>query len=101
MESFDSIIALVEILMKAESINTRLEAAEQILSFEAPDAAVDVAKDFLLKVCNNKGLSDEMRLEAIKLMRKFEARKITKPPVQPAADLAARLEAANKRIGRG
>jgi hypothetical protein len=95
---FDSVIALVEILLKAESINTRLEAAGQILSYEAPEAAIAAAKDFLSKVCNNKNLSDELRLCAIKMLRKSEARKITKPPVQPIEDLAGRLERARQRL---
>jgi hypothetical protein len=94
---FDSVIALVEILMNARSINTRLEAAEQILSYEAPEAAISAAKDFLLKVCNDKELSDEIRLYAVKLLRKNEARKVTLHPVQPMEGLAKRLEEARIR----
>jgi hypothetical protein len=59
---------------------------------------VEAAKDYLTNVFNNKSLASTMRLAAIKLMRKSEARKVTLPSVQPVPDLATRLEAANKRI---
>jgi hypothetical protein len=97
-----SVLALFEILIdKNETTANRIEAAKQILEYEAPNKAVDEAKAYLTTVFNDRKLGASLRLEAIKLVRKSEARKITKPSVQPGEDLARRLEAANKRIGRG
>jgi hypothetical protein len=96
-----SVLALFEILIdKNETTANRIEAAKQILEYEAPAKAVVEAKAYLTTVFNNRKLGASLRLEAIKLMRKSEARKITRPPVQPGEDLARRMEAANRRIGR-
>jgi hypothetical protein len=96
-----SVLALFEILIdKNETTANRIEAAKQILEYEAPAKAVAEAKAYLTTVFNSRKLGASLRLEAIRLMRKSEARKISRPSLQPAPDLARRLEAANRRIGR-
>jgi hypothetical protein len=97
----DSILALFEILIDTdETTENRLEAAEQILAYEAPAKAVDEAKAYLTEVFSNRSISASLRLQAIKLMRKAEARKITRPPVKPIEDLSGRLERARARLDR-
>jgi hypothetical protein len=59
------------------------------------------ATEFLTVVSKATNVSTDLKLEAIKALAKRMARKITKPTLQPGSDLAARLEAANKRLGRG
>jgi hypothetical protein len=59
------------------SSHRRIEAAEGLLSYEAPPEIVEQAKAFLATVFENseEGVAD--RLDALKLMRKFEAAKVT------------------------
>jgi hypothetical protein len=93
----DSVLALFEILIdKNETAQNRLEAAEQILAYEAPPQAVAEAKSYLTEVFNNRSDAASLRLQAIKLMRKSEARK-AKPP-HPMTGLARSLEAARARL---
>ena len=95
----DSVLALFEILIdRDEMTENRLEAAQQILAYEAPEKAVAEAKAYLTEVISNRSLAASLRLQATKLMRKSEARKITKPPIQPPEDLAGRLERAHQRL---
>jgi hypothetical protein len=99
MEPEASVLALFEILIdKNETVQNRLEAAQQILAYEAPAKALAEAKCYLTEVISNRSLAASLRLQATKLMRKSEARKVTKPPVQPPEDLAGRLERARKRL---
>jgi hypothetical protein len=94
-----SILALLEIVIdEKESNDIRLDAADTLLSYEAPEEAVQAAKDYLTSVFNDKKLTSLMRLQAIKLMRKSEARRILSPSAPPSPDLARRLESANKRL---
>ena len=97
----DSVLALFEILIdKNETVQNRLEAAQQILAFETPEKAAAEAKAYLTEVISNRSLAASLRLQATKLMRKSEARKITRPPVQPIEDLSGRLERARARLDR-
>jgi hypothetical protein len=97
--NLDSILALLEIVIDEKELHeVRLDAADTLLAYEAPEEAVEAARDYLTNVFNNKSLTSPMRLTAIKLMRKSEARKVTLPSVQPGSDLSRRLESANKRL---
>ena len=99
MEPEASVLALFEILIdKKETMQNRLEAAAQILAYEAPQKAIAEAKGYLTEVISNRSLAASLRLQATKLMRKSEARKITRPPVQPIEDLAGRLQRAHQRM---
>jgi hypothetical protein len=101
MEPLDSVLALFEIMIDRDEIHeNRLEAAEQILAYEAPDKPVAEAKAYLTEVITNRSLAASLRLRATKLMRKSEARRITRPPVQPIEDLEGRMERARERLAR-
>ena len=97
--SIDSILALVEIMLDEKEFHeVRLEAAEQILAYEAPEEAVKEAKAYLTRVFNNRKLTSPMRLAAIKLMRKSEARRITRASIQSVEGLEGRLQRAHQRL---
>jgi hypothetical protein len=54
----------------------RIEAAEALLGFEAPADAVNRARDYLMSVFENREEDIAERMEALKLSRKCEAKKI-------------------------
>jgi hypothetical protein len=70
----------------------RIDAAEQLLGFEAPEDVVIRAREFLIAVFENKeeGISD--RMNALKIARKSEAAKVTpkivrlEPPARSERD---------------
>ena len=62
------------------SLRRRVEAAESILSFESPSEMVEEAKAFLTEVFDDRETNVDLRLDALKIMRKAEARKVTQPP---------------------
>jgi hypothetical protein len=74
-----AIAALIEIMFNENALmRRRIEAAEAVLSYEAPEAVVERTKGFLTAVFeDSEHVGVEDRLEALKLMRKAEARKIT------------------------
>ena len=77
-----AIVALLEIMSDADApLRRRIEATEGLLAYEAPQEAVDQAKIFLTSVFEDSEQRVEDRLDALKLMRKAEARKITAPTV--------------------
>jgi hypothetical protein len=61
-------------------LRRRVEAAEQILSFETSIDAMEEAKVFLTNVFENGEVHVDLRLDALKVIRKAEARKVTAPP---------------------
>jgi hypothetical protein len=54
----------------------RIEAAEGLLDYEAPSEVVEEAKAFLTTVFEDSEMAVEIRLDAVTLMRKVEARKV-------------------------
>jgi hypothetical protein len=67
------------------SLRRRVEAADQILSFEASVDATKEAKTFLTEISETEVFEDgekhvDLRLDALKIIRKAEARKVTQPP---------------------
>src|SRR5262245_12344533 len=71
-----SLIALREICLDPDlPPKARIEAAEAILSYEAPADLVEEAKDFLIEVLEDRQTPVSLRLEASKIMRKAEATK--------------------------
>ena len=94
-----AISALIKIMTDSEApLRCRIEATEGLLAYEAPDEAVALAKEFLASVFE----SDEhvtVRLDALKLMRKAEARRISAPPV-PADDYRQRKMQRRIAVGR-
>ena len=64
-------------------LGLRIEAADGLLSFEAPPEYVEAAKAFLTSVFADPGQDDEFRMRSLKLMRKVEARKVMPSTVKP------------------
>ena len=76
-----AIDALLSIMVNPENwIGKRIEAAEHLLSYEAPLEYVEAAKTFLTTVYRDEGLEVGFRLAALKLMRKAEARRLAQRP---------------------
>jgi hypothetical protein len=93
-----SLEALCEIILDDEnkSLRSRMLAAEQLLSFEAPADAAELAKGFLTEVFEDDENHVGQRLEALKIILRAEARKITQPT--NAANEAERREAWRKEL---
>jgi hypothetical protein len=76
-----SVETLCKIMLDEDvPLRRRIEAAEQILSFEASVDATDEAKAFLTEVFEDGTAYVDMRLDALKIIRKAEARKVALPP---------------------
>ena len=87
-----AIVALLEIMSNTDApLHRRIEATEVLLAYEAPQEAVDQTKAFLTSVFGDSEQRVDDRLDALKLMRKLEARKITAPTVT-AEDARANRE---------
>jgi hypothetical protein len=68
---------LLEIMADTDmSTHRRIEAAEAILGFEAPTDAVSRAREYLMSIFENREEAIGDRMEALKLSRKFEAKRI-------------------------
>jgi hypothetical protein len=78
MTSTRTIEALLTIMDDPDIVtNRRVEAAEMLLGFEAPDDTVLRARDFLMSVFDNKEESISDRMNAIRIKHKSEASKVT------------------------
>jgi hypothetical protein len=78
MTSTRTIDALLEIMDDTDIVTRlRIDAAEQLLGFEAPDDAVIRAREFLIAVFENKEEPISDRMNALKIARKSEAAKVT------------------------
>ena len=87
-----AIAALLEIVSDDDApLRCRIEATEGLLAYEAPQEAIDQAKAFLTSVFEDSEQRVDDRLDALKLMRKAEARKITTPTIT-AEDARANRE---------
>jgi hypothetical protein len=87
-----AIAALLEIMSHVDAPSRRrIEATELLLAYEAPPEAVDQAKAFLTSVFEDAAQHVDDRLDALRLMRKAEAPKITAPTVT-AEDARANRE---------
>ena len=68
---------LLEIMADTDmATRRRIEAAEAILGFEAPTDAVSRAREYLISIFDNREESISDRMDALKLSRKYEAKKI-------------------------
>jgi hypothetical protein len=73
-----AIAALHQIMLDESEtmpIRRRIEAAEQLLDYEAPAEIVEEGKAFLTSVAEAEETLVDFRLDALKLLRKAEARK--------------------------
>jgi len=72
-----AIKALVKIMQDKEiGASLRIKACEGLLEYEAPQDIVELAKAFLTSIFEDEEKSVTDRLDATKLMRKFEAPRI-------------------------
>ena len=86
-----SLAALRQIFLDAEAPpRARIEAAETILSYEAPADLIQEARGFLIEVLQDQEMSVSLRLEASKVLRKAEAPKIQNGPVASVDKVAER-----------
>jgi hypothetical protein len=77
MTNTRTIDALLVIMDDADLVtHRRIEAAEAILGFEAPEAAVIRAREFLIEIFENAEEQIGDRMDALKASRKAEAAKV-------------------------
>lgn len=82
-----AIDALLSIMQNPETwLGRRIEAADGLLSFEAPAEYVEAAKAFLTEVFVDPEQDDEFRMKALKLVRRVEARKVVAPTTTARSD---------------
>jgi hypothetical protein len=80
-----SINALMEIMATAP-MRKRLEAAETLLTYEAPPEVVEWTKDFLVKVIEDRErVNTDIRLKASALLRRAEAKRVAQQSVRSVA----------------
>ena len=94
-----AIVALLEIMSGTHApLRRRIEAIELLLAYEAPPEAVDQAKTFLTAVFEDAAQHVDDRLDALRLMRKAEAPKITTVTADRAnRELWRQLEIGHRR----
>jgi hypothetical protein len=96
-----AITALLEIMSRHDvPIRRRIEAAEGLLAFEAPNNAIEQAKMFLSSVFEDTEQHVDDRLDALKLMRKAESPKVRQPTVSARDESALKEQAREIAIGR-
>ena len=99
-----AIVALLEIMSDPDApLRRRIEATEGLLAYEAPQEVVDQAKAFLTSVFEDDEQRVDDKLDALRLMRKAEARKVTTPTVTPEdaranRELWRKLEIGSRRV---
>src|SRR5262245_17243346 len=99
-----AIHALLSIMNDSDAwLGRRIEAADSLLSFEAPPEYVEAAKVFLTAVFEEPNLDDDIRMKALKLMRKVEARKVAPPTTathdeRSQRELRRRVQRARRRL---
>jgi hypothetical protein len=94
-----TIDALLEIMDNSDiGTHRRIEAAEQLLGFEAPDDTVTRAREFLIEIFENKEEQISDRMNALKITRKSESAKVTPKIVR--FDPPARSERDRKEAWR-
>lgn len=99
-----ALVALLQIMTSADVSEARcIEAAKTIIEYEAPQGVYDLTHRYLLGVAEDEGQDVGLKLEALKLIRKVEARRVV-PGVAVAADatvsreIATRLGLAKRRL---
>jgi hypothetical protein len=74
----NAVEALLKIMDNSElTARRRIEAAEHLLGFEAPADAVERAREYLHSVFNNRDEDLTDRMNALHIVRKSEAAKVT------------------------
>ena len=75
------------------STRRRVEAAEHLLDYECPEEVVVECKEFLTSIFEDDEQHVDIRLDALKLARKFEAAKVTPRTIRAARQDGDRREA--------
>ena len=89
-----SLNALREIFLDPDvPPKARIEAAEAILTYEAPADSVEEAKHFLIEFLEDRHTAVSLRLEAAKVLRKAEAPKVQTRTVASADEYIEREKA--------
>jgi hypothetical protein len=89
-----AITTLIEIMSNEEiSARRRIEACDSLLGYESPPEINEQAKEFLTKVFEDSEVEVGDRLEALKLMRKVEAAKVSPRTVRTQREETDRREA--------
>jgi hypothetical protein len=87
-------LTLIEIMSNEEiSARRRIEACDSLLGYESPPEIAQLAKEFLTKPSRIVRSRFGDRLDALKLMRKFEAPKIALPTIRTKREETDRREA--------
>jgi hypothetical protein len=71
----------------------RVEAAEHLLDYECPEEVRVERKEFLTSIFEDNEQHVDIRLDALKLMRKFEAPKVTPKTIRATRSEGDRREA--------
>jgi type II secretory pathway predicted ATPase ExeA len=71
-----AIAALVEIMRTTEAPRRRIEACEHLLDYECPTQVIDAAKATLLAIVEDSETLVDVKLEALKLLRRVESRRV-------------------------
>jgi hypothetical protein len=100
-----SITALLAIMgNETESMRRRIDSAEALLTYEAPEFVIERAKGFLTALLEvHQGVRTDHRLEASRLLRKAEAKKIVQQSVRSAEsdqwrEVGQRMAMARRRM---
>jgi hypothetical protein len=95
MTNTRAINALRRIMLDADgtSPRRRVEAAEHLLDYECPEEVRVECKEFLTSVFEDDEQQVDIRLDALKLARKFEAAKVTPRTIRAARQDGDRREA--------
>jgi len=74
-----AIAALVEIMRNNEAMlpRRRIEACEHLLDYECPLEVIDQAKAVLMSIVEDSEMLVDIKLDALKLLRRVEARKVS------------------------
>lgn len=83
-----AVAALVDIMRDTEQApRCRIEAAEHLLEYECPPKVMEEAKAALLSIVEDSQVLVEMKLDALKLLRRVEARKVSPGRTVRGADI--------------
>jgi hypothetical protein len=73
-----AILALVEIMREAEhGRRRRIEACEHLLDYECPTEVIDEAKAVLLSIVEDSETFVDVKLTALKLLRRCESKRVS------------------------
>lgn len=90
--------ALLDIMTSHEVKETQcIEAARAIIEYEAPAEVFDLTYEYLMGVARDAGQDVALKLEALKLIRKVEAKRVV-PGASKAVDTVGAV-ALGRRIG--